>query len=216
MMVIWASVTAQGADTRVYTDKSGRSITAELIAVNGGMVTLKRVDGQSFTVSRDTFSEKDLQFFKAFEEAAREAEKNRKGPAEAPPNSVVIEALVDGPSELRVKKDGIYWINGGNAKPGHHFGQEEPTYVDGKSWRPNWKEPRKDRGVDRTATKSVDGLDPLKTEFKLLNVTLHQGGHGIEKRDAIRVSQIDEELSILIPDSQGGSCWYRFALIKKK
>ena len=86
------------------------------------------------------------------------------------PKVVIIETLIDGPSELRVKKDGIYWINGGNAKPGRHEGQEEPTYVNGKSWRPNWRESEKDRGVDRSATKSVDGVDPSTTEFKLVMV----------------------------------------------
>ncbi|MES2505964.1 MAG: hypothetical protein V4599_04635, partial [Verrucomicrobiota bacterium] len=135
--------------------------------------------------------------------------------APAPANSVIIEALIDGPSELRVKKDGIYWINGGNAKPGRHLGQEMPIYVNGKAWQPNWKEPHKDRGVDRTSTKSVEGLDPQKLEFKLLNVTTLRGDSGIEDRDPIKVRLIEEELSIYIPDIQGGSMWYRFALVKQ-
>ena len=207
-----------GAEPRVFTDKEGRSIAAELISVKDGVVTLKRGDGQVYTVQKDIFSEADIQFINEQEKAAAAASSGIPvlGPEPAPPNSVVIEALIDGPSELRVKKDGIYWINGPNAKPGRHMGQEFPTYVDGKSWRPNWKESQNDRGVDRSATKSVDGLDPLKTEFKLLNVTIYQGGHGTEKRDEIRFGIVEEELSIFIPDSQGGSRWYRFALIKKE
>lgn len=133
-----------------------------------------------------------------------------------PDDAVLIEALVDGPSELRLKQDGIYWVNGGNAKPGRHEGREEPTYVNGKSWRPNWKEPRKDRGVDRTATKKVEGLDPAHVEFKLLSVGLFRDSPGIEKRDPISVTTLGNELSILIRDSQGGPRWYRFVLLKKK
>lgn len=206
----------QGAEPRVFTDKAGRSIKAEFISVKDGQVTLKRADGQVFTVKMDTFSDADIEFFEEQEIAASASAVPVQAPATPPPNSVVIECLIDGPSELRVKKDGIYWINGPNAKPGRHMGQDEPTYVDGKSWRPNWKNARVDRGEDRTATKNVDGIDPLKTEFKLLNVTLYKGGHGIEKRDAVLVNLVAGELSITIPDSQGGSRWYRFALVKKE
>lgn len=131
------------------------------------------------------------------------------------PKVVVIETYIDGPSELRVKKDGIYWINGGNAKPGRHEGQEYPTYVDGKSWRPNWRESEKDRGVDRSATKSVDGVDPVKTEFKLVMVGFARDSVGIENRDEIQVTRKGEELSIVIPDGQSGSRWYRFELIQR-
>lgn len=131
------------------------------------------------------------------------------------PQTCVIETLIDGPSELRVKKDGIYWINGGNAKPGRHDGQEEPTYVNGKSWRPNWRESEKDRGVDRSATKSVDGIDPAKTEFKLVMVGFARDSVGIEKRDQIQITRKGDELSIVIPDSQSGSRWYRFELVQR-
>lgn len=131
------------------------------------------------------------------------------------PQTFVIETLIDGPSELRVKKDGIYWINGGNAKPGRHDGQEEPTYVNGKSWRPNWRESEKDRGVDRSASKSLDGVDPAKTEFKLVMVGFARDSVGIEKRDQIQITRKGDELSIVIPDSQSGSRWYRFELVQR-
>lgn len=209
-------VSPLGAEPRVFTDKEGRSIAAELISVKGDVVTLKRGDGQVYTVQKDIFSEADIQYLEEQEKAAAASAIPVLGPEPAPPNSVVIESLIDGATELRVKKDGIYWISGPAAKPGRHLGQEFPTYVDGKSWRPVWKEPRKERGTDRSATKSVAGLDPHKIEFKLLNVTLNQGGHGIEKRDPILLGIVEEELSIIIPDSQGGSRWYRFALIKKE
>lgn len=127
----------------------------------------------------------------------------------------IVEALIDGPSELRVKKDGIYWINGENAKPGRHGGQEESCYVNGKSWRPVWKNARQERGVDRTATKNVEGIDPTKLEVKLAMVGISRKSSGIENRDAIRTSLVDGELSILIPDGQSGSRWYRLELTQR-
>lgn len=135
--------------------------------------------------------------------------------ADKGPQTFVIEALIDGPSELRVKKDGIYWVNGPNANPGRHNGQEFPTFVDGKPWRPNWKESRGDRGNDKSATRSVDGIDPTKIAFKLVMVSFKRDGTGIEKRDAIKAALAGEEYSIEIPDLQSGSRWYRFELIQK-
>ncbi len=224
LMLAFSNSSAHGVEARVFTDKTGRTIKAELISVTQGVATLKKADGQTFSLNVDTFSDADARFLKEQENPPTAA-----GPTAVPkgavvnldktaplPNAVVIEALIDGPSELRVKKDGIYWINGTNAKPGRHEGHEEPTYVDGKSWRPNWKEARQDRGVDRTATKSVDGIDPDKVEFKLLSISSQRDGTGIEKRDPVQVSKIKDELSINIPDSQGGSRWYRFALVKKE
>lgn len=218
-VLMWGGVggtaTATAEELRVFTDKSGRTLKAEFVSFKDDQVTMKREDGQVFTLSADTFSAEDNLYFRQKVNAQTGSEVKASGRPEAPPNSVVIEALIDGPSELRVKKDGIYWINGGNAKPGRHQGQEEPTYVDGKPWRPNWKNSRANNGVDRTATKSVDGIDPKEIGFQLLSVSISREAVGIEQRDKIQVNSIGEELSILIPDSQGGSRWYRFALVKK-
>ncbi|SKA99292.1 hypothetical protein SAMN02745166_02900 [Prosthecobacter debontii] len=205
------------AEPRVFTDRTGRSFKAELVSFKGSIVILKHDSGQTFTMSLSNFSDADHQFLRQQKTLAETAPRSgTSGQEPAPAGSVIIEALIDGPSELRVKKDGIYWINGGNAKPGRHLGEDAPTYVDGKAWRPNWKEPKKDRGVDQTSTKSVDDLDPLKIEFKLLNVTPHRGESGITNRDPVKTNLIDGEYSIYIPDLQGGSMWYRFALVRKQ
>jgi hypothetical protein len=70
--------------------------------------------------------------------------------------------------------------------------------------------------VDRSATKSVDGLNPTKTEFKLVMVGFARDSAGIEKRDQIQITRKGAELSIIIPDSQSGSRWYRFELIQRQ
>ena len=61
-------------------------------------------------------------------------------PAGAP---IIVEALIDGPSELRVTTRGLYWINHRNAKPGLHEKHNDPTYVDGREWKPVWGNPRR-------------------------------------------------------------------------
>ena len=48
--------------------------------------------------------------------------------------------------------------------------------------------------------------------MELLAVGAKRGDAGIEKRTPIEVKNVGEELSILIPDHNGGSRWYKFAL----
>jgi hypothetical protein len=45
------------AETRTLTDKQGRSLKADVISVEGDKVTIRREDGQTFTLSLDTLSE---------------------------------------------------------------------------------------------------------------------------------------------------------------
>ena len=128
-------------------------------------------------------------------------------------NAVIIEALIDGPSELRVKNGAIYWINGDNAKPGLHAGAHEATYINGQAWHPVWRN-KQSRGADKSSSHEVN-LDPKRVEFELLAVGGTRGATGIEKRDPIQVNPAGDELSIVIPDSQSGARWYKFALKPK-
>ena len=208
------------AETRAFTDTSGRTIRGELVGTNGDFVTIKREDGQNFTVKASNFSPADIDYFKEHGLKAAPAPEAKATPAEnsdaLPANALVIEAFIDGPSELRVRKDGLYWINFDNAKPGKHDNANYPTYINGKAWQPGWKNARKARGADKSSVHATSSNDPGKLELKLLAVTLARGQTGIEKRDEIKVSVVDQELSIIIPDGQSGARWYKFALIPKK
>jgi hypothetical protein len=135
--------------------------------------------------------------------------------AQTPANEVIVEAFIDGNSELRVKKTGIYWVNAEDAKPGKHGGSNFPTYVNGQPWQPVWGKPHKERGPDKSSLHSLM-LEPAKMEFTLLTVSAARGGSGIEKRDEIKVNMIGDEMSIFIPDTQSGARWYKFALRKKE
>jgi len=126
-----------------------------------------------------------------------------------------VEALIDGPSELRVTQTGIYWINIRNAKPGRHERRDEPTYVNDKPWKPAWKKPGEERGSDTSDPYPLK-LDPGHLQFELLAVGDTHGATGIQKRSPITVKKVGADLSILIPDPESGSRWYRFALIEYK
>ena len=52
------------AEIRQFTDLNGRILRGELVAVSGDSVTIKREDGQSFTLKAATFSVADQAYFK--------------------------------------------------------------------------------------------------------------------------------------------------------
>lgn len=128
------------------------------------------------------------------------------------PKELIVEALIDGSTELRVTDEGIYWaILGGVAKPGRHEGQDEPTYVNGSSWRPRYEENRQDRGTDSSAVYRVP-LFPEMMKFELLMVGTARDSNGVERRSPISERRTDKEYTLVIPDNEGGSRWYKIRL----
>ncbi len=135
--------------------------------------------------------------------------------AALPSEEVVIEAWVDGPSALHVRQGSIYWVNGANAKPGKGSLLNEPTYVNGVAWMPHWKNPKADRGADRSQGFQIP-LDTTDLEYELLAVTTERGGTGIEKRTPVTAAKEGGEFVIVIPDPESGARWYKFVLRKPK
>jgi hypothetical protein len=132
-----------------------------------------------------------------------------------PAKSLIIEALIDGPSELRVQKEDLYWINEANAKPGRHNGINEPTYVNEVAWQPEWENPA-DRGDDKSKPYHLpERVDPGRFDFKLISVSTKRGDPGIEQRDPIKAKGVGSDFSVSIPDKLSGARWYKFALVPK-
>lgn len=131
--------------------------------------------------------------------------------AVAQETGVVIQALVDGPSELRVTRQGLYWVNGANAKPGRHEGRNEPTYVNGVAWTPVWQHNEEERGIDKSEV-YVLPAETLRLNVDLLSVGEKQDAEDIEVRTPIKVSSDSDEVAIIIPDPEPGPRWYKFRI----
>jgi hypothetical protein len=126
---------------------------------------------------------------------------------------LTVEALVDGPSTLYVRKDGLLWVNGGNAKPGL---SEEPTYVDDKPWLPKWGDPERKRGADRTDVFSIT-LPSLDLKVDLVSNMEKRGAEGIDtSRRPIDAKRRGNEIIILIPDPEPGARWYKIVFRDRK
>jgi hypothetical protein len=132
-----------------------------------------------------------------------------------PAGALVIEALIDGPSELRVQRDSIHWLNEANAKPGRHNGKKEPTYVNDLPWHPEWENPA-DRGDDKSKPYPLPArFDSNRLDFKLISVSTSRGVAGIEQRDPIKARGVGSDYSVYIPDKLSGARWYKFAIFPK-
>jgi hypothetical protein len=136
-------------------------------------------------------------------------------PSDSPsPTTLTVQAYIDGPSELHIKADGIYWINGGNAKPGLWSGSRFPTYVNGAKWFPNWAK-RGDRGIDKSNLHMIP-FGSLDFDFKLISVGMTQEDTGIVRRSPVQAGRQGDEYVVLIPDPEPGAMWYKFVLTPRK
>ncbi len=125
--------------------------------------------------------------------------------------SLVVEVLIDGDSEFIVTPQGICWRSKGVAKPGRHGGKNLPTLINGKPWMPVWGKPAEERGRDMTQVLPLK-IDTAKLQLQLLAIGPKPGGNTMEKRDPVTLQRVGKNLIVTIPDHQGGSRWYRFAL----
>lgn len=134
-----------------------------------------------------------------------------KGDAAAP--LLTIESYVDGPSSLFVRRDGIYWVNGNNAKPG--LGKR-PTYVNGAEWMPKWGVPGQERGFDRSDVFPVS-LGTLEVSVELVSNMKERDVEAVDpSRSPIKVQKRANEIEVVIPDPESGQRWYKLVLRGRK
>jgi hypothetical protein len=130
------------------------------------------------------------------------------------PQPITIKAYVDGPSELHVTPDGVYWINGKNAKPGKLDGANFPTYVNGEAWFPLWQNRTHDRGEDKSFPHSLQSPS-IDFDFKLISVGYTKDDNEMVKRTPVTYQKEGPEYVVYIPDPEPGAMWYTFVLTPK-
>jgi hypothetical protein len=149
----------------------------------------------------------------------REVEATAKDQMARPPRAaaavevILVEAEVDGRTELWLTPTGLFWRCMGVAKVGQHGQTMLPTYVNGAVWMPEWGKPQEARGHD--ACKPYP-LPIGRTDFTLqaLAIGKTRDVTGIENRDPVRVRTEGQALVISIPDEQSGARWYRLRLVR--
>ena len=163
------------AEVRQFTDANGRVLQGELVAVNGDSVTIKREDGQAFTLKSATFSAVDQAYFKQAMAGGAAAGANKKDP----PSKITPKDVRDFPfcasmkavklnpkqkdmfDELRVTTSGRIRIHGKK--------KEDSGKVDGKVVYHNGKlalfSPLKRNG---TTTSKLPPTEDVRRHFAVL------------------------------------------------
>lgn len=131
------------------------------------------------------------------------------------PKEITVEAYIDGPSTLHLSLAGLYWTNGGNAKPGRHDAKNHPTYIDGKSWIPKWGKDGDDRGADKSDTYPLQ-LTTTEYELEVVGISDRKGRSTKDRRTEPSPVRQDGEFRIDIPDPEVGAKWYKLRLRLRK
>jgi len=122
-----------------------------------------------------------------------------------------IKAFIDGKDTIKIKGDelwyehhqwdlpGKWWDRGGNIK------HDEPTYINGTAWKPQWQE----RISKPYRLKQAVPLQEAKNLIKVTKIT----GTGSVTIAEMPKQANDYTLSILLDDSRyGGAQWYEFVI----
>ena len=134
------------ADGTISSDVTDASIVAakarynqEIQADNAQIADAYRQTIRDFTKARQIEQADKIQTeFDGLPELAQSG----AGDAGKSRGALLVEANIDGDSELHLTKSGIYWKELGLVKPGMANRNHLPTYVNGKAWLPVWGNPR--------------------------------------------------------------------------
>ena len=108
------------AEPFTLTDKQGRSINAEVVALTGDQLKITREDGQTFNLSLASLSEDDQKKLKSW--AEKEAAKT------LPPGSIKVE-MSRGKFDTTKKDIDVTLINGDTVKNGRTITEEKWGYA---------------------------------------------------------------------------------------
>jgi hypothetical protein len=127
---------------------------------------------------------------------------------------VLVDALIDGNSELHVTKEGLRWVHKGRfAKPGRwEEGKKHSTYINGNAWEPTWQL------ADNRAA-DVSDVFPLPTPapkllVELISTSPKRAGKN-ENKGNLAVQVKENHVVVGIPDPAGGGRWYRIRIVEK-
>lgn len=131
-------------------------------------------------------------------------------------DKLIIEAQVDGRSDLHITGHGLYWEHRSGEKPGQPDGRGKFVTVNGRRWYPEW---------EFSSFESTDADDsvvvPIKIggavwNYKLESVSDVKTGKAAPKRGSVKQVPKREELVLEINDSASGAGTYRISLTKKQ
>jgi len=144
----------------------------------------------------------------------------------ARPGVIVIEAFLEGGCSLHVTRQGIYWNqqSSSRSKPGKCDNRNEPTYINGKEWMPQWGKPNESKGYDKSATVPIE-LGDYSIDMQVVGVGTKRGAKDVQLFYTPNSSTSDTGVSMYFSsystyssnggESPGNPYWYTIEVVPK-
>ncbi len=122
-------------------------------------------------------------------------------------NIITIKARIDGRDILKIQGKKVWWEHELGGFPGDPKGGNEPTFINGIAWRPQW---------DGSNTIPFEVSAPIFRPKSPAQVTLTKlSGRGDAAISELPTPANDGTLSVYFNDEEGGADWYDVSLLWK-
>ena len=122
-------------------------------------------------------------------------------------NIITIKARIDGRDVLKIQGKRVWWEHELGGLPGDPKGGNEPTYINGIAWRPQW---------EGSNSIPFETLAPGFRPKSGVQVTLTKlSGRGEAAISELPAPANDGTLSVYFNDEEGGADWYEVSLLWK-
>jgi hypothetical protein len=96
-------------------------------------------------------------------------------------------------------------------KPGLHDGHNDPTYVNGKAWKPVWGDPAHRRAEDKSKIYPLP-IGSRRYTVEVMAISDRRGDYKMNPREPMKFMSEKGEQVVVIRDIPNGAQWYRFKL----
>ncbi len=143
-----------------------------------------------------------------------ETSDEREDPFETSVGEVLIEARVDGRSDLHLDGDGIYWEHHSGTAPGESDAKGKFVLIDGRKWYPQWE-------GDPQRTPVESEYFPLRlgsAAWSVAVLSVHEtaGAAHVSGRGTAKIRHENDESVVTFSDTKPGSAVYRVLLHKQR
>ena len=123
------------------------------------------------------------------------------------PNSIKIKAFIDDKDVIKIQGNKVWWEHGQGAFPGDPKGANQPTFINGVVWRPQW---------EGTNSLPFESLAPAFRPKHPEQVTLTKlSGRGEAVISEWPTPANEGTLSVSLTDEPGGADWYEVSILWK-
>ena len=123
------------------------------------------------------------------------------------PNSIRIKAFIDDKDVIKIQGNKVWWEHGQGAFPGDPKGANQPTFINGVVWRPQWE------GTNSLPFESLAPAFRPKHPEQVTVTKLSGRGEAVISESPTPANE--GTLSVSLTDEPGGADWYEVSILWK-